>query len=66
MEAGGAAQADSNIALMPASLEGSNVNVVEAMVNMITLARQFDMQIKLLQNAEQSEGKASQILNLNA
>lgn len=66
LNAGGAAPADSNVSIMPSALEGSNVNVVEAMVNMITLARQFDMQVKLLQNAEQAESKASQILNLNA
>ena len=66
MKEGGAAQADSNMSLMPASLEGSNVNVVEAMVNMITLARQFDTQIKLIQTADQSASRASAILNLNA
>ena len=66
MNAGGTAPADANVALMPASLEGSNVNVVEAMVNMITLARQFDMQVKLISNADQNASKASQILNLNA
>ena len=38
--------------LQGGALEGSNVNVVEAMVGMISLARQFDMQMKILQNAD--------------
>jgi flagellar basal-body rod protein FlgF len=29
-------------------LEGSNVNVVDQLVSMISLARQFEMQMKLL------------------
>jgi len=47
------------------ALEGSNVNVVEAMVNMISLGRQFEMQMKLLQNAENNANKASQLLSLS-
>ena len=33
-------------------LEGSNVNPVEQMVSMISLARQFEMQMKMLQTAD--------------
>jgi flagellar basal-body rod protein FlgF len=47
------------------ALEGSNVNVVEAMVAMIALSRQFDMQMKMLQNADGNDRSAQQILNLN-
>jgi len=43
-------------------LEGSNVNVVEQMVTMISLARQFEMQMRLLSNAEQNDRSASQLL----
>lgn len=55
-----------DVQLVSGALEGSNVNVVEAMVNMISLARQFDFQVKLLENAENNANKASQILNLGA
>ena len=48
------------------TLEGSNVNPVDSMVNMISLARQFDMQIKMLQTADANANKASQILSMNA
>src|ERR1035437_894970 len=36
-------------------LEGSNVNPVEQMISMISLARQFDMQMKLLTNASTND-----------
>ena len=59
------ADADANVTLTGGALEGSNVNVVEAMVNMIDLARQFDVQMKLLQNAESNDTKATQIQALS-
>jgi flagellar basal-body rod protein FlgF len=36
------------------------------MVNMISLARQFEMQIKMLQTADANARQASQILSMNA
>jgi flagellar basal-body rod protein FlgF len=63
---GGPAEADAKVTLADSSLEGSNVNVAETMVQMIALARQFDLQMKLLSNAESDAQKASQILSLNA
>ena len=56
--------ADAAVTVTHGSLEGSNVNVVDSMVTMINLARQFEMQMKLLSNAESNETKASQILTL--
>ena len=64
MKSGGAAAADPNVAVIGGSLEASNVNVVDEMVNMISLARQFEMQMKLLQNAESNDGKAAQLLSM--
>jgi flagellar basal-body rod protein FlgF len=61
-----AAPADAGVVLISGALETSNVNVVDALVGMISLARQFDMQIKLLQSAEANAAKASQVMNLNA
>lgn len=62
---GGVALADPFVKLSPGALEGSNVNPVEAMVNMISLARQFETQMSLLKNAENNATKATQILALN-
>jgi len=63
---GGSAEADPNVALASGTLEGSNVNVVEEMINMISLARQFDLQMQLLSNAQKNATQASQILNVGS
>lgn len=51
--------------LQDGALEGSNVNPVEAMVSMIAVARQFEVQMRMLQNGEQNDRSASQLLNVN-
>lgn len=61
---GSTAPADTKVEVVPGSLEGSNVNTVEAMVNMISLARKFDMQMKMLQTADNNARQASQIMNV--
>ncbi|MFA5243500.1 MAG: flagellar basal-body rod protein FlgF [Sulfuricella sp.] len=65
LKSGQAAPADVNVVLASNSLESSNVNMVESLVNMITHSRNFELQTKLLQKAESNEAKASQLLNLN-
>lgn len=62
---GTTADADAAVTVAGGMLEGSNVNVVESMVSMINLARSFEMQMKLLTNAESNANKASQILTLS-
>ncbi|GAB3667203.1 flagellar basal-body rod protein FlgF [Ramlibacter alkalitolerans] len=62
MASGEDAPADPAVRLGSGALEGSNVNVVEAMVGMIAAARQYETQMKLLQNAEQNDQRASQLL----
>ena len=65
MKDGTPATADPGVSVISGSLESSNVNVVDEMVNMISLARQFDMHMKLLQNAEANDGKAAQLLSMS-
>lgn len=59
------AAADAAVTVVAGHLESSNVNVVEAMVSMITLGRSFEMQMKVLQNADGNARQASQIFNIN-
>lgn len=62
----GAAQAaDPAVKVAGGYLEGSNVNVVDQMVTMISLARQFEMQTRMLQTAEQNDRAAAQVLSLS-
>ncbi len=63
---GGPLQADPAASLVDGALEGSNVNPVEAMVAMISAARQFELQMRMLQNAERNDQTASRLLSLQA
>lgn len=62
LKSGEAADADADVRVAEGTLEGSNVNVVEAMVGMIAAARQFELQMKMLANAEQNEAKANTLI----
>jgi flagellar basal-body rod protein FlgF len=62
---GNPADADQTVQIAPESLEGSNVNPVAAMVSMITNARQFQMQTKLMQTADQNDQTADQLLQFS-
>ena len=61
---GNPAEVDANVNVVSGALEASNVNVIDAMVTMISLARQFETQMKLLQSAENNANKAAQLLSL--
>ncbi len=59
---GSAALVDPNVQVAAGYLEGSNVNVVDQLVAMISLQRQFETQLKLLSTAEQNDRAAAQLL----
>jgi flagellar basal-body rod protein FlgF len=64
MQAGAAAPpADPTVRLLSGALEGSNVNPVEVMVDMIANARRFEMQMKTLQTAESNDQQANKLLS---
>jgi flagellar basal-body rod protein FlgF len=54
--------ADAATTVTPGTLESSNVNIASSMVNMIELARQFDMQIKSLHTADQDAQSSTKLL----
>jgi flagellar basal-body rod protein FlgF len=54
--------ADGTARLQSGALEGSNVSAVETMVAMISAARLFEQQMKMLQSAEQKEQGATKLL----
>jgi len=59
------ADVDANVGVISGAIEGSNVNVVDAMVNMISLARQFELNMKMLKDADSNAAKADQFLALS-
>ena len=56
------APADANVQVASGVLEASNVNVANAMVNMIELSRQFDLQVKAMRTAEENAAASAQLL----
>lgn len=59
---GADAPPDANVKLMSGVLESSNVNVANAMVKMIELSRQFDLQVKAMRTAEENATASAQLL----
>ncbi|MDA8092400.1 MAG: flagellar basal-body rod protein FlgF [Betaproteobacteria bacterium] len=59
------AAADANVKLVSGALESSNVNIADALVNMISVSRQYDLEMKMLQTADSNAQAASQLLVVN-
>lgn len=64
LKSGQAAEADDDVSVVSGTIETSNVNAAAALVNMIELARQFEMQIKMLKTAEENNAQATQMMKL--
>ena len=62
---GATLQADPSIRVMSGVLEGSNVNAVAAMSDMIASARRFEMQMKIISSVDENAGKANQLLAMS-
>jgi flagellar basal-body rod protein FlgF len=65
-KSGDPAAADATVVLAPESLERSNVNPVDALVSMIAVARQFETNMKLFDEADQNATKATQLLSITS
>jgi len=63
LNTGDPAPQDDAVKVAGGYLENSNVNPVEQMVAMISLARQFEMQMRMITNAETNDRAATQILS---
>jgi len=61
---GAAAPADASVRLASGVLETSNVNVADALVRMIELARHFDLQVKAMRTAEENATASAQLLRI--
>ena len=56
------AEVDVNVKVLSGMLEGSNVNPISEMTDMIALQRQFEMHLKLMKAAEENDASASSLL----
>ncbi len=64
MRDGSNAEPSTDVSLISGSLENSNVNSVEAMTDMISMARQYEMTVKIMSTAKEMDEKATQLLNM--
>tara|TARA_B110000285_G_C14907834_1_gene506431 strand:+ start:20 stop:760 length:741 start_codon:yes stop_codon:yes gene_type:complete len=57
--------ASANVRVTPKALEGSNVNVVDSMVRMIMLSRQYEMSVNMIKNAREVDAASASTMRLN-
>lgn len=65
MKDGSTADLSETVRVTSGAVEGSNVNAASALVDMIGLARQFEMQMKLITSGEDNDKQATQLLSAN-
>ncbi|WP_417534287.1 flagellar basal-body rod protein FlgF [Marinobacterium stanieri] len=54
-----------NVQVRSGYLESSNVNAVDDLTSMISLSRQFEMQVKMMKTAEENSSKAAEVLRMS-
>jgi flagellar basal-body rod protein FlgF len=59
------AQPSAEVRLVSGSVEGSNVSVVNAMVSMIELARNFELQVKMMKTVSENEAASAQLMRVS-
>jgi len=64
LKSGEPAQADAAARLNSGYLEASNVNIVDAMVDMIELSRRYEMQVKMMKTAGDIEESSASIMRI--
>lgn len=58
------AEPDGAVQLVSGYLEGSNVNMVDSMVEMINLTRNYEMNVKLIQTLQQNSETSARLLQI--
>lgn len=56
---------DATVKVASGTIEGSNVNAVGALVNMIELQRKYEIQIKMMSTAEENSAASARLLQIN-
>lgn len=65
MRTGAPAVADADVSIASGALESSNVNVADALVNMIELSRKFEMQVKMMKTSEELDSASASLMRLS-
>lgn len=56
---------DASVRVLSGFLEGSNVNAVNEMTSVLSLARQYEMQVKLMKTVEENSESSARLLQMN-
>ncbi|QBF81762.1 flagellar basal-body rod protein FlgF [Shewanella maritima] len=65
LASGEVAATDPTVRVENGAVEGSNVNAVHEMVEMINIQRQYEMQVKMMKNAEELDRASSSLLRMS-
>lgn len=66
LKGGGEAPLDASVKVVSATLEGSNVNAVSALVKMIELQRQYEMQVKMMKSVDENSAASARMLQFSS
>ena len=64
-EPGTAVAASVDVNLINGVLEASNVNSIEAMINMIELSKNFDLQVKMMKTLDENSGVSARLMQMS-
>ena len=62
MRDGSEVEADAATELVSGAIESSNVNVADALVNMIELSRKFEFQVKMMKTAQELDASSAKLM----
>ncbi len=65
LKSGAGAEPSAEVRLVSGSVESSNVSVVSAMVSMIELARNFELQVKMMKTVSENEATSAQLMRIS-
>lgn len=64
IKGGKTAEASADVSLVQGALEGSNVNAIGAMVDMIELSKNFELQTKVMKAADDNSGASAKLMQM--
>jgi flagellar basal-body rod protein FlgF len=65
LDDGAIAAPAAEVRLVSGMLEGSNVNAVHEFTNILSLSRQYEMQVKLMKDIQQNSESSAQLLRIS-
>ena len=64
LKQGTQSETSADVSLVQGALEGSNVNAISAMVEMIELARNFELQTKAMKQTNENSGVSAKLMQM--